>query len=84
MEDLQRAALEEILRITNAQERQPCDIDALQYASATGLTKTAAVERLRRAERAGKLTSLLVYDPMRRRQIRVWRIVGEYNAEASA
>ena len=53
--------------------RQAGDIDRLQAAEAWGLTDKGAENRLKELVRDGVLKSLCVYDPDRKRQMRVYR-----------
>ena len=56
--------------------RQSGDVDAEQFAEYNGLnSKNTARAHLDQCEREGKVRSYLVYDPDRKRQVRIWRKV---------
>ena len=71
-----RAALAAEIR---AKRRQPGDVDTDQLMDDTGLSRQAVRAWMRRrvAASGGRLTSLMVYDPDLRREVRVWRTVVE-------
>lgn len=70
------AILAEIDELAGVPERQVGDVSVDELVELWGITSASARLRIERLVEQGQFVTLVVYDPKKRRQCRVWRKVG--------
>jgi hypothetical protein len=80
--DDKAAVIAEILEAIQFSERRPGDVDKIDIAAQIGVNISTVPSKMQPLVDAGTFETMKVYDPVKRREVRIWRKLNEPRREA--